>query len=288
MSENEEAASRLDPSRRPTRSTKPCEPHSTAPPDRSAAALLAEALALVEQTGWRLFPTAGKVPAIPGGNGLHDATADPAGLAELFRRAPTADGFAVACGASGLAVKDLDVTPAVDGRDVAREAGLPYLEVDTVRALTPRGGSHIFFSGVVPSRTGVLPGIDIKSAGGYVVLPPAPGRVWEAEASPWDSPIAPVPAWLSELAQGRRTAARLTTSEWDTLVGDVVPEGRRHMVLRSLAGHLYRRYVDPAVVRALLDAYNVARCRPPQPEADLDRLLEDIAARELRRRGGAE
>lgn len=36
MTENEEAASRLDPSRRPTRMTKPCEAHSTAPLDRSA------------------------------------------------------------------------------------------------------------------------------------------------------------------------------------------------------------------------------------------------------------
>lgn len=36
MTGNEEAASRLDPSRRPTRSTKPCEPHSTAPQNRNA------------------------------------------------------------------------------------------------------------------------------------------------------------------------------------------------------------------------------------------------------------
>lgn len=249
-------------------------------------AVLDAALALQEQTGWALFPTSGKLPAIGGGNGHHDATADPRRLAELFGLAPRADGFAVNCGAAGIAVLDLDVTPAVDGRDTAREAGIPYLEVDTVRALTPRGGSHVLFCGVIPSRIGVLPGVDVKSAGGYVVLPPAPGRTWEADASPWDATLARVPSWLVELAQEWRSSARISTSEWDGLLGDTVPEGRRHTVLRALAGHLYRRFVDPAVVRALVESFNVARCRPPQPAAAVDRLLEDLAVRELRRRGG--
>ena len=198
----------------------------------------------------------------------------------------SADGFAVAAGLSGLIVEDLDVTPAVDGRETARDAGLPYLVDCTPRALTPRGGSHIFYRGVVPSRIGVLPGIDIKSEGGYVVLPPAPGRSWEVEASPWDAEILPAPRWLLDLAGSKRGGARMTTSEWDSLVGDVVPDGRRHLTLRSLAGHLYRRFVDPAVVRALLESFNEARCKPPQGPQDLDRILEDIAALELRRRGG--
>ena len=42
MSENEEAASRLDPSRRPTRSTGTARSESTAPPDRSAIPVLVD------------------------------------------------------------------------------------------------------------------------------------------------------------------------------------------------------------------------------------------------------
>lgn len=42
MSENEEAASRLDPSRRPTRSKTACRLHSTAPPNRSAIPVLVD------------------------------------------------------------------------------------------------------------------------------------------------------------------------------------------------------------------------------------------------------
>ncbi len=90
-------------------------------------ALLAAAEPIVDVTGLKLFPTCGKAPAISGGAGLYDATSDLAALADLFRRAPDADGFAVACGASWMTVLDLDVTPAVDGRETAREAGLPDL-----------------------------------------------------------------------------------------------------------------------------------------------------------------
>lgn len=159
------------------------------------------ALAFAERTGLAVFPTRGKAPAISkddGGNGFYDATNDPAAIEALFARAPYADGFGVV----GATVFDLDVKPGIDGRDSAREAGLPYLDAETVRALTPRGGSHVYFAGTVPTRIGVLPGVDIKSAKAYVIAPPALGRVWEADASPWDVPLAPVPAWLRALAEG--------------------------------------------------------------------------------------
>lgn len=37
MSENKDAGSGLNHPNRPTRSTKPCEPHSTAPPDPNSS-----------------------------------------------------------------------------------------------------------------------------------------------------------------------------------------------------------------------------------------------------------
>ncbi len=161
--------------------------------------LVADALALSERTGWPLFPTVGKVPAIAGGRGLYDATADPAELEALFARAPHADGFGVNCGAAGITVVDPDLKDGLDGRDVLREAGVPYLAADTVRAVMPSGSGHFFVAGALPTRDRFLPNFDVKSAGGYVVLPPAPGRTWEADASPWDVALAPVPDWLRQL-----------------------------------------------------------------------------------------
>jgi len=254
--------------------------------------LLTEALRLAETTGWLLFPTCGKAPAIPGangGHGLHDATTDAAQLKRLFHRAPNADGFAVNCGASGLVVLDCDLTPGVDGRDSLMGAGLPWLNADTPRADTPRGGEHNFYAGRSRSRTAVLPGVDIKSEGGYVVLPPASGRAWQIEASPFDVSPAPVPEWLSRLSQSDEKNAvprTISTSEWAELLEEV-PGGRRHDTLLSLAGHLHCKFVDPLVVRILVESFNATRCSPPQDRKDIDRVLSFVADRELRRRGGA-
>ncbi len=244
------------------------------------APLLAEALRLTERTGWLLFPTCGKAPAISaasGGRGLHDATADPAGLARLFHRAPDADGFAVNCGASGLIVLDCDVKPGIDGRDSLRDAGLPWLADETPRALTPRGGEHAFFAGRMPSRTAVLEGVDIKSEGGYVVLPPAPGRVWQAEASPWDVSPSLAPVWLLGLSGAQGGAP---PRAWLQAAEDFVREGRRNVTAASIAGHLLGRKVDPRLAAVLLVAWGRSFCTPPLSDLEIAGVFASINRRE--------
>ncbi len=244
------------------------------------APLLAEALGLARQTGWLLFPVRGKAPAIStanGGRGLHDATAEPAELARLFHRAPDADGFAVSCGASGLIVLDCDVKPGIDGRDSLRDAGLPWLEAETPRALTPRGGEHAFFAGRIPSRTAVLEGVDVKSDGGYVVLPPAPGRVWQAEASPWDVSPATAPPWLLGLSKAKDAAP---PRAWLQAAEDFVREGRRNVTAASIAGHLLARKVDPRLAAVLLVAWGRSFCTPPLSDLEIAGVFASINRRE--------
>src|SRR5690349_20251312 len=70
------------------------------------------AIALARNTGWRVFPCAeNKLPAISkqkGGNGFHDASADPDTIARLWRRGP-GDLIGVRTGAaSGIDVLDVD------------------------------------------------------------------------------------------------------------------------------------------------------------------------------------
>ncbi len=237
--------------------------------------------------GWYVLPVrADKHPTSP--HGLHDATNDPDALERLFSTYPGV-GLAVDCGRSGLVVLDLDLTPVVDGRDSAREAGLPYLTDETPRALTPRGGCHVFYAGRTASRTGVLAGVDIKSTGGYVVVPPGIGRCWEADASPFDVEIAPAPQWLLRLAGTTDgTKAAILHDEWVRILGEPIGEGGRHRTLIRLAGHLFRRDVAPPVVRVLVESFNATKCRPPQDQQDVDRILSDVAELELRRRGDPE
>lgn len=81
---------------------------------------------------------------------------------------------------------------------IAHHGSLP----DTWEALTGGGGRHLLFSSPVEIRNGKLaPGVDIRGAGGQIVVEPSihpSGRpyAWEAGHAPWEHPLAHAPAWL--------------------------------------------------------------------------------------------
>ena len=81
--------------------------------------------------------------------------------------------IAVACAAS-ISTVDVDVDEArgINGWDSIEEFP-PF--PDTVRQDTPRGGAHFFFRSDTPprNRNSFRPGIDIRSDGYYVMLPPS-------------------------------------------------------------------------------------------------------------------
>lgn len=78
--------------------------------------------------------------------------------------------------------------------------GLP----NGIRQFTPRGGVHVMLAhpGVhVPTRKNVLPGMDIRGDGGFVVAHPSLGAngrpyAWDADAHPDEAPLEDVPEWL--------------------------------------------------------------------------------------------
>ena len=72
--------------------------------------------------------------------------------------------------------------------------------------------------------------------------------------------------------------------EWRTLI-EGVGEGARDCSLARLAGHLLRHHVNPFVTLGLLQAWNATHCTPPLPAADIERIVNSIAGKELRRRG---
>jgi putative DNA primase/helicase len=161
---------------------------------------------------------------------------------------------------------------------------------DTVTSITGRRGRHLLFA---HSRTHVAnavrlwAGIDVRGDGGYIVVPPSRtigAYVWEIGHGPDDLPLAPVPAWLLERIRGdRSTGASRPLDEWVALVRGPIAEGARNDSLARLTGYLLRCRPAPHVVLELVRAVNDARCRPPLPEDEIERIVESIARRELAR-----
>lgn len=61
-------------------------------------------------------------------------------------------------------------------------------------------------------------------------------------------------------------------------------DGGRNVAVSRLAGHLMRRYVDAGVAHELVQAWNLARCRPPLTPEEITKTVGSIARKELRRR----
>jgi len=183
--------------------------------------MLGEALRYIDR-GWRVFSVHGLVNgrctcgrdgcSSPGKHpltrhGLYDATTDRAVVTGWFRKWRHAN-IAVATGReSDLVVIDVDLPKAEISLEVLEHIGRPLTETLTV--LTGGGGRHLYFrhphrslpntSGRVPGFDEALPGLDVRSDGGYVVAPPSlhhsGGKYAWADS---DAIIAPLPDWIQE------------------------------------------------------------------------------------------
>lgn len=196
-------------------------------------------------------------------------------------------GIGLVCGPrSGVWALDVDVR--TGGQDTLAQLEQAHGELpQTWRARTGTGGQHIFFRApddtIRNSASQVMPGLDVRGAGGYVVLPPSPhrsGHAYEWVVAPHSVPLADAPGWLANLAAMRPRKRRTTRRKViDELV--VVPAGRRHDVLVRLAGLLRScGFNEDVIVAAGLEFLrSQAAQEPPMDMAQAERDLRDVARR---------
>lgn len=164
--------------------------------------------------GWAVFPCrpGDKRPAVD--RWEERACSAPARVARYWPSPRHNAG--VACGPSGLVVVDLDTSPddalgiqeriapygAARLAEVCREHGQAW--PDTYTVTTPSGGWHLYYV-AIPGRevrnsaSKIAPKVDVRGTGGYVV---AAGSMVNGSAYHVtdDRPVAPLPAWLADLA----------------------------------------------------------------------------------------
>jgi Bifunctional DNA primase/polymerase, N-terminal len=165
---------------------------------------LADAALSYAAMGWSVFPLVPrtKIP-FKGSHGYKDATTDIAVVEQWWREHPDAN---IGLATSNLTV--LDVDPRHGGHlslaDLETQHGpLPY----TVESQTGSGGRHLFFLrpdvSIRAGTNALAPGLDIKSGGPHVVLPPSihpngQAYEWELSSVPGEVDVAPMPEWMVE------------------------------------------------------------------------------------------
>jgi putative DNA primase/helicase len=118
-------------------------------------------------------------------------------------------------------------------------------------------------------RIGLLPGIDIKADGGYVV---APGSIIDGNDYEWIDPEAhliSIPEAILNLLNRKKTIA--------PKLNEVLLDGLRNITLASLAGTMRRRGMTDEEIKAALMAVNTQRCHPPLPDSEVEKIATSIA-----------
>jgi hypothetical protein len=235
-----------------------------------------------------------KHPLTP--NGVHAATTDETTIRRWWAEAQGLANVGIATGQnSGLVVVDVD----------AKSGGIMTISrLENAHGKLPRtptaetggGGRHYYFrypdGECISNRAGILPGIDVRGDGGYVVAPPSrhvSGNHY-AWAVPPETPLADLPAWLLELIVGKSfvgadvlplPACRATTLVVQPATDDLAThpgssEGKRNATLCTLAGAHLARSEDAKVITALALAW-AERCSPPMPQGEVIRTIKSLS-----------
>jgi len=171
----------------------------------------------------------------------------------------------------GLIVVDIDAGK--EGKDFVAnkailEAHCPLPKTRVHR--TGGGGEHWIYQAPegsdIRNRNGLLPGVDIKANGGYIIAPPSLHRSGQRYSILDNSPIAPAPARLMDLL----TTKKLKTPYTPTTENQVIPVGERHSKLLSIAGSLRNNGIGQSDIEATLLSVNRLVC-----ETDPDNPLPD-------------
>jgi hypothetical protein len=178
---------------------------------------------------------------------------------------------------SGIVVIDIDTKEKVD-RQLPR----------TVTSQTGRGGWHLFCKHPgrhVKTVAGILPHVDIRGDGGYVVMPPSlheNGNRYEWVILPEDSDFAELPGWVLE----EEPKNKKTNGDWETVIKNKIPDGVRNQTAAQITGkllhHLPQELWDAGWLT--MQALNKNNGNPSLEENELRTVFESIAGREAKKR----
>lgn len=233
--------------------------------------------------GWELFPlhspgvdgkcsclnpecgSIGKHPRTQ--NGMKDATTDIYQIRKWWTQWPDAN-IGRRPSANDI-VLDLD---GIEGVKLEKEFGVPL----TPTIATGKGIHALFIipEGVkVFNRARYLPGLDIRTHGGYHILPPSlhySGKRYRWIEPP-EIPLAECPPWLVQILRERDSDVKTYSPE-----NGKIPRGKRNETLFSMGLRLYRDGALENAVYAALSSVNQTVCEEPLSEGEVKQIVGSI------------
>lgn len=242
--------------------------------------LLDAALNYAKQ-GFPVFPCSGKLPLTP--NGVKDATTDSEAIKSYWAKHPSAN-IGLATGkTSNLVVLDVDMGPGKEGLQSLQDL---YTELKCepwghAHSITGSGGFHFFmkYQEGIRNKVDFRPGLDIRSEGGYVIVPPSI-NIESNNPYKWIREINlnhlyEMPSKLFEEIKTEKQSQLYSSSIF--LEESSIQKGGRHKHLMSLAGSLRKRDLSLEAIHSALSSENAMKCNPPISENDIKRMVKSVS-----------
>jgi DNA-binding transcriptional ArsR family regulator len=203
---------------------------------------------------------------------VHDATTDAAIIRAWWKQWPDAN--------IGIALPANAIVLDVDGGEGLASLSGKHLP-PTVCARTGRG-YHYYFripKGAARNATGLRPGLDVKTAGGYVLAPPSRHESgteyeWVDCLAPGEIPIAECPQWLRALLRERKPSPTPRFAQGEL---EVIPQGRRNTTLTSYAGRLRFLGMTYQEMLSVLQLHNRTCCKPPLGDGEVRSIVRSVS-----------
>lgn len=240
--------------------------------------LLDAALKYATKYKWAVFPVSQKTkkPLTP--HGCKDAKKDTGAIRAWWKRYPDAS-IGIATGsASNLLVIDEDVD---EDKGLNGVHEMQIWETDngtlpeTVRAITGRGGAHLYFHYTgkdLGNRAGVIDGVDVRGEGGYIIAPPSihpNGTQYEWECDPEETKLSDIDDTVKKLL----ALTKKTPGEKFKLP-KIIESGQRNSTLYRFACSLQSQGLTDEAISAAVMAENEARCSEPLSQDEIKQLIE--------------
>jgi KaiC/GvpD/RAD55 family RecA-like ATPase len=240
--------------------------------------------------GWPVFPLVPgeKLPLLSkarGGNGVLDATTDTETVTAWWTANPNANiGLATGRDAD-LYVVDIDDA-------LGEEALLRYGDLPQTPESHTGKGRHLLFAYKGGRNTAgrLGPKIDTRGEGGYIVAPPSlhpNGGRYRWVTPPHKAPVAPLPQSIVdqlESVAGSIAPEGGRASAIDVVMNGV-SEGGRNQALTEYVGRLFAKGLRELEVLEVARGVNATKLRPPLDNAEVEAVVNSVAAAHLRNHG---
>ena len=178
---------------------------------------------------------------------------------------------------SNLSVIDFDGREGMESFRDHLQGDLPATRVHR----TPNGSHMLFqYAPALKTTAGILPGVDIRSEGGYIIAPPSivDGKPYTVLRPRAIQPLLKLPRSFngsSRPAPAQQASAPQDSPSWVTdAISNGAGHGQRNEVATRLVGYFHSRNIPKDIITAMMGDF-AARCQPPM---DLSELRTTIAS----------